>query len=69
VADEKPTPGEVGRALGRRRRSNVGRLIAQARAAGASKVTTPDGFVIEFGSEPTEPTNPWLREIEGRQKQ
>jgi hypothetical protein len=48
----------------RQRKPSTRTLIEQAKAAGATAVTLPDGTKFDFGKpEPTEATNPWLADL------
>jgi hypothetical protein len=63
---ERAAPIERARRRGRPRRPNLEKLIAKAKAAGATSVTTPEGYTYKFG-EPGAATatspNPWDAEI------
>ena len=46
------------------RKSSIGKLVDQAKAAGVTSVTLPDGTRLDFGKpESAEPENPWLAEL------
>jgi hypothetical protein len=48
------------------RKPSLRTLIEQAEKAGknVASITTPDGVTLRFGeSEPTEPSNPWLADL------
>ena len=46
------------------RKPSIGKLVEQAKAAGVTSVTLPDGTRLDFGKpESAEPENPWLAEL------
>ena len=46
------------------RKPSIGKLVEQAKAAGVTSVTLPDGTKLDFGNpETAEPENPWLAEL------
>ena len=46
------------------RKPSIGKLVDQAKAAGVTSVTLPDGTRLDFGKpESAEPENPWLAEL------
>jgi hypothetical protein len=46
------------------RKPSIGKLVEQAKAAGVTSVTLPDGTKLDFGKpESAEPENPWLAEL------
>jgi hypothetical protein len=54
------------------RKPSLRTLIVQAEKAGknVASITTPDGVTLRFGEcEPTEPSNPWLADLNKGTKQ
>jgi hypothetical protein len=42
------------------RKRSIRNLVEQAKAAGVTSVTLPDGTKLELGDKPSEAANPWL---------
>jgi hypothetical protein len=56
----------VKRRVKRRRKPNIGRMIAAAERGGknVTSIITPDGVTLHFGKvEDTEASNPWLDDL------
>jgi hypothetical protein len=51
------------------RRPSLGRIMKEARKAGATEITTPDGYTLKFGPEPAETANPWLADLDKMTRQ
>ena len=52
------------------RKPSIGKLVEQAKAAGVTSVTLPDGTKLDFGNPETAmPENPWLADLRKEAKQ
>ena len=52
------------------RKPSIGKLVEQAKAAGVTSVTLPDGTKLDFGNpETATPENPWLADLRKEAKQ
>jgi len=52
------------------RKPSIGKLVEQAKAAGVTSVTLPDGTKLDFGNpETAAPENPWLADLRKEAKQ
>jgi hypothetical protein len=51
----------------RPRKSSIARMIAAAKKAGVSEISTPDGYTFKIGKQPSpETTNEWAGAFHGK---